>query len=356
MLVKTLLILLLLLILSLVESKNVILLIANGMGLSMLPIVKYHAIHFKNIEYLNIEKAINEGKITIAYTNSDSHLVPDSAASATAIACGILTENNKVGMDTKNNPQENLIDIALKLGKSVGIVTTASLTDATVAAFSSHVKNRNLKKEIAEQQMKKNINILLGGGKKYYDINKLRKSNYKVITTKKELEKINLKTFYLFGLFADEHLNYRKNRTPAEPSLPFMTKKAIELLSQDHDGFFLLVESARIDHAAHSNSIDLLLEEIYELDETIGTINSFLEKEKNTTFIITADHDTGIPFITPKISIQELVDESIYFQEIEFGTKEHSSIPVIVITLGKATLKKNLIQLTEIFHFIKSEF
>ncbi|HIQ39330.1 MAG TPA: alkaline phosphatase [Methanothermococcus okinawensis] len=268
--------------------KNIIVLIGDGMGFSQVEITRlcYGHLNMEDMSYLGYE-----------LTDSLSGPVTDSAAAGTAIATGFKTYNGMISTIKIGDKVVNvttLLELAKYSGKATGLVTTTRITHATPAVFASHVEDRDMEKEIARQLIEKRVNVLFGGGKREFDNNTLKLAEdigYKVIYTKEELEDIDGK--YVLGLFSDSHIPYVLDRNTDTVGLLDMTKKAIALLEKDPDGFFLMVEGGRIDHACHANDIASVVAETKEFDDVVGYCLDYARKNKNTLVIVLADHETG---------------------------------------------------------------
>ena len=103
----------------------------------------------------------------------------------------------------------------------------------------------------------------------------------------------------VLGLFTTGYMSYELDRNQmTEPSLAEMTKKSIELLSVDPDGFFLMIEGGRIDHASHDNNVDYTLSEVYSFDLAVLEALEFASGRNDTLVIVTADHETGGLMVT----------------------------------------------------------
>lgn len=317
------------------QSPKVILMIGDGMGPGVIGLGKYYNDFVLKKPELNLVKLMNRAdtKIAIVTTYSASHLVTDSAAAATAIACGVKTYNSAIGVDEKGGPLKSLVDIAQKNNLMTGLVTTCEAVDATPAGFSANVLERANKEEIAAQQLDRKINLIFGGGARYYETIDIPSTGYKVIYDKKDLKKLpTMKSDYVLGIFNQNNMNFAKDRNPQEPSLPEMTKAALDFLSKSKKGFFLMVEGGRIDHAAHDNSVEDLLKDFLEFDETIGVILDFKSQNPETVVLVTADHDTGGVAITQKSKDYEYptVEELKNLKGIYWLSKQHTSVPVIL--------------------------
>ena len=246
----------------------------------------------------------------------------DSAAAGTALASGVKTKNGMVGLsdpdfDSTESARElqTLFDLAKSSGKSVGIVTTARITHATPAAFYAHIEDRNKELNIADMVKESGLKVLLGGGRGVFYpeswvdpetgetgkrkdgrfvINELRSSGWRVVDRESGLDNVSACVLKggLIGLFSYSHMSYESNRSEdafGEPSLEKMVKKAIEVLKENPNGYFLLVESGRVDHAGHENKAGYQFDEMLALDDAV----KLAMKQKNTLVVLTSDHETG---------------------------------------------------------------
>ncbi len=309
-------------------AKNTILLIGDGMGAAMIGLAKDYARVVEGRD-LWIEKAISKGSLALVQVPALGTLVTDSAASGTAIATGARTRNKTISVDRSGKPLTTILELAEQESRSTGLVTTTRLTHATPACFAAHVKNRSYENKIARQMLASGVDVLLGGGLRYWiaedaDVSdiasypvKSKRSNgedlvgaamekgYLFVTNKKQLAAAP-ETGKLLGIFADSHMPYALDQHPDDnspaPSLVEMTEAALKILAKNEKGFFLMVEGGRIDHAAHANDAAAMLAEMMEFDETVGLALDFAEKNERTAVIITADHVTGGPCLSARYS------------------------------------------------------
>ncbi len=239
-------------------------------------------------------------------TFSASHLITDSAAAATAMACAIKTNNGALAVDTAGRPVATILEAARSRGMAAGLVATSTITHATPASFSAHVLNRADQDSVALQQLAQRIDVILGGGADYYLplsqgglridernlVDEAAAAGYAVARSGDDLMQVASPP--VLGLFTGSHMSYEIDRVPgAEPSLAEMTRKAIQLLSKDADGFFLMVEGSRIDHAAHSNDAPAHLHDILAFDDAVAVALEFANKDGQTLVVSTSDHETG---------------------------------------------------------------
>ncbi len=270
------------------KIRNVILMIGDGMGFAQL--------HLTELTFGNTTmEHFNWTSTGYELTDSLSGEVTDSAAAGTALATGFKTYNGMISTVIKNGKLYSvttLLELAQKLGKSTGLVTTTRITDATPAVFASHVKNRHMEKIIAEQLIEHRVNVLFGGGLDEFNNSTLtlaRELGYDVVYNRTQLERVRGK--YVLGLFAKSNIPFVLDRGRSVPSLPTMTEKAIDLL-RGNSGFFLMVEGGRIDHACHMNDPASTVRETEEFDRAVSVALDFA-RLGHTVVIVTADHETG---------------------------------------------------------------
>jgi len=231
-----------------------------------------------------------------ARTYSSSSFVTDSAAGATAYSCGKKTINLQVGTDHQGQACATLMEGAQRRGMKTGIAVTSSLTDASPASFSSHSLYRNCDEAIAAQQATMGIDVMLGGGKKFYDPQNLAEQmqghGYNYCNNKTCMDAAS--TTPVLGLFGEHHMDWDIDRDPAvQPSIKEMSLKAVELLDGSAQGFFLFIEGSLIDKAAHPNDLAGHLRDILAYDEAVGAMIEYARKDGNTLVISTSDHETG---------------------------------------------------------------
>ena len=269
--------------------KNIIFLIGDGMG-----ITQVYAGMTANHGSLFIESMPVMG---MSKTYSSDAYITDSAAGATAFSAGKKTYNGAIGVDPDGKPIETILEIAEKNGKATGLVATSSITHATPASFIAHQPKRSMEEEIAADFLKTDIDVFIGGGKKFFanredgkDLtSELKEKGYQVVYSMDDLSPI--KSGKVAALTAEnENPPYSKGR---EDMLPNAAEKAIELLSQNEDGFFLMVEGSQIDWGGHANDIQYVVDEMLDFDRTIAKALEFAAKDKHTLVVVTADHETG---------------------------------------------------------------
>ncbi|MCL2887851.1 MAG: alkaline phosphatase [Elusimicrobia bacterium] len=282
------------------KAKNIILVISDGGGPETVGLMAQYARYAPNSPYpdrtSNIEKFFNKSTVASVLTNTYSTLVTDSAASGTQFATGAFSLPGQIGVDYSGKPVKTILEYARDAGKSTGLITTVYLQDATPAVFAAHEASRGEKEDIAADMFNSNVDVLLGGGAKYFAPfeDKFKAKGYIVAHTKDELAGVQAgKNVKLLGTFADLEMPFDIYKRTDMPSLADMTAKALDILSQNKKGFFIMVEAGRVDWALHANDAAATLQEMLELDNTLGYLLKWAANRKDTLVILTADHDTG---------------------------------------------------------------
>ena len=275
--------------------KNVILLIGDGMGVSTMSLARW----YKDGQPLSWDQYV----CGLVRTYSADEPITDSAAAATAMATGHKTKTGFLSVlpDEMNRaPVATVLEGARLSGKSTGLVVTCNLQHATPAAFAAHYPRRSDYETICEQIVYNQVDVLLGGGLKYFTGRKdredllqvLKQKGYMIITSPEELKSAS--SSRLAGLFAEVDLSYDLDRDPArEPSLAEMTETAIKNLSRNKKGFFLMVEGSKIDWANHDHDPVGSVADMMAFDRAVKVALDYALKERNTAVIVVADHSTG---------------------------------------------------------------
>ena len=292
------------------EIKNVIVMIPDGTSTNLLSISRWYQY------YLNSDKtrlAVDSYICGVVKTHSSDAPIGDSAPTTACYMTGQLTQTGFVSMypfQTPNDlvpidntktyqPMASLLEAAkLIKGKSIGLVFTCEFPHATPADCAAHWYNRSQYNVIGKQMLYNNIDVLIGGGNKFFPPeykNYLLEHEYSVVQD-------DISTFRacregkLWALFEEESLPYEIDRdTAITPSLAEMTRKAITLLSQNENGFFLMVEGSKIDWAAHDNDGKTMITEFLAFDEAVKEAISFANRDGKTVVVVLPDHgNSGI--------------------------------------------------------------
>lgn len=315
------------------KAKNVIVLVMDGVSSSTTTLARWY-----KGEPLAMDEILTGG----VRTYSAESAITDSAPAGTAFATGNKSNDKYVGVlpstvanpgvdpslaDTPYKPVANVLEGAKISGKATGIISTSEIQHATPAAFSSHAGHRSDYDNIAEQQVYQDMDVVLGGGKKsllpesrkdgenLLDV--IESKGYDFVDTREEL--LNSESNKLWGSFAPSAMAYDMDRSttkPEEPSLAEMTKKGIETLSKDKDGFFLFVEGSKPDWAAHANDAIGMISDTLAFDDAVKEALEFAKKDKNTMVIAVSDHgNSGLSIgnqstsgTYPSMPVSEFID------------------------------------------------
>jgi len=279
------------------EVKNVIFCIGDGMGLGQIALARMTSEGPNGQLYLEEMPVVG-----IIKTHSADSLVTDSAAAGTAMAAGFKTNNGMVGILPQGDKCLTILEAAKENGMATGLVVTSSVTDATPASFGSHVKSRSMQDQIAEDLLANKINVIFGGGRDFFMpksepnskrtdernlLNEAEKAGYFNIQNAQELHLA--RGPYMLGLFQPAGLT----TMPPEPNLSELAEKAIEVLSKNKQGFFLMIEGSQIDWACHKNDSNNTIRQTLLFDKAVKTALDFALKDTQTLVIVTADHETG---------------------------------------------------------------
>jgi alkaline phosphatase len=296
------------------RAKNVIILIPDGCSQSIQTLARWYKGERLTVD--NIQVGV------VKHEMADS-VITDSAAAASAFATGYKTSNGFLSIGPREDtvlstyqwpedpetfsykPLATVMEGAKLEGKATGLAVTCRFSHATPAAWASHHSLRNDEaKEISEQMVYNEIDLVFGGGGRNLDpgyrpdhedlLQVLLNRGYAIAETKDEMNAVN--TLPVYGMFASSHMAPEIDRpfdTPDEPSLAEMTAKAIELLSQDRDGFILMVEGSQVDWAGHNNDPIYFVTDFIEFDKAVKVALDFAKKNGNTLVLAFPDHNTG---------------------------------------------------------------
>lgn len=293
------------------EVRNVILMISDGTGVGVSTLSRWMKAydpatgHFDTSARLNADPYLSGLIRTYCLTPSgEPGAITDSAPGGTALSTGYKSRDKYVGADAQGTPRATVLELAKSLGKSTGLVVTANVQHATPACFAAHTTDRNDFEGIGLQMMETGVDVVLGGGAHYMRgdvradgrdlLNELTDGGYDLLTTRDEL--MAYAGERVWGLFAEGYMQYEADRAllaPNEPALHEMTKKAIDILCRNENGFFLMVEGSKVDWAAHNNDPVALVSEFLAFDEAVGRAMEFARGREDTMVLVVEDHGTG---------------------------------------------------------------
>lgn len=320
------------------KAKNVIMFLGDGMGIQTVTAARI--LLGNENESLSFEKFPHAGAVKTYCVDAQ---IADSACTATAYLSGVKTNSGMIGISAKvklsdcegTNDESAYVDSIAKwaqaANKATGLVTTTRATHASPSGVYAHTADRNWESDssipaecdsskisdIARQLVRGDVgsklNVILGGGRREFMNQSVTdelgvqgrrrdgldllsewvndgKKNKKLVKTRAQLMSVDSsRTDYLMGLFAGSDMKYYLEGDATQPTLWDMTKKALEVLSKNKNGFFLFVEGGRIDHGHHSNQARAALTEAIQFHEAIEQTRAMFS-EKDTLIVTTADH------------------------------------------------------------------
>jgi alkaline phosphatase len=323
------------------KPRNVILMLGDGMGLSQVSAGLYYQDSPSNFERFPV--------IGLIKTSSASQLVTDSAAGATAFASGVKSYNGAIGVSTDTLSVPNIPELLEPRGYSSGIIATSSIVHASIATFYAHVPYRFEYEAIAEDLVESKLDFIVGGGLKFFNNRKDQKDLIPLFLEKGfTVHTQSLPT----ELTADRNLILLADDALPEMTegrgdlLPRATQLALNTLSKNKEGFFLLVEGSQIDWGGHDNDANYLIAEQLDFDRTIGRVLDFAQQRDDTLVIVLADHETG------GFTLSADGDD---YNKIKptFSTGGHSATMIPVFAYGPgASSFSGIYENTAIFHKI----
>lgn len=340
-------------------AKNVILMVGDGMGQSSRTIARVLSRNLVEGTYNGHLEMDDMDVMTAVTTSGLNSVVTDSANSASAYATGHKTSNNAMGVytfDVKDDTQtparvENIVELTKKAGMSTGLVVTSEITDATPSAMFAHTIQRSQMQDIVDQMFNpdQRPDVIMGGGAAWFwpqsvtgsnrdddtdMISKFEEEGYMFVGNATELDAVDTSnTDQLLGLFHNSNMNVYVDKAiekdpevlmtyPDQPLLYDMTEKALDILSKNENGFFLMVEGSCIDKQMHAMDWERSAMDTIEFDKAVGLAKEFADKDDDTLVIVVGDHNHSL-------SIYGTVDNSLsgreavrVYENAEFPTYE----------------------------------
>lgn len=302
-------------------KRNLVFMVSDGMGPASLSLTRSWRQYTDGLPY--DDTLVLDGHLVgQSRTRSSNSLVTDSAAGATAFSCGMKSYNGAISVLPDFSPCGSVMEAAKKAGYTTGLVVTTRITDATPACFASHVRKREMEDMIAEQlignsPLGRSVDLILGGGRCHFlpnsteggcraddsdVIHSAEKKGWNYISTREDFDNLGSAVkLPLLGLFAPGDIPFEIDRRHLDdeyPSLEEMAKTALQALKEatrDSDqGFFIMIEGSRVDHAGHINDPAAQVHEVLAYDRTVAAVLKFLEEDDVPGVMIsTSDHETG---------------------------------------------------------------
>jgi alkaline phosphatase len=272
--------------------RNVIFMVGDGMGLNHVQAAGMFlngapgTLSFESLPY----------QAQVMTYSADSSIT-DSAAAATAMATGNKVNNGVISMAYPGDGHElqSLLEFYKARGTRTGLVTTDTMTGATPAGFGAHEPDRNNTSQIAGDYLNRSKpTVLLGGGGNGISASAAIAAGYTVVTDLAGMQAINTGAVSLLsGQFGSGSMPYEYDGVGSLPHLRQMATTALDILDDDPDGFFVLIEGGNIDHAAHSNDLARDVYETVEFQNTVQVVLNWAAGRTDTLVVVTADHETG---------------------------------------------------------------
>lgn len=286
------------------NARNVIFMVSDGMNLGALSLAALFRERTGGKEP-NWNRIYRERPVVRALveTHSASSCVTDSAAAASAWGIGERVTNGVINILPDGKQPSPLHQKIQSSGRRTGLVSTATITHATPAGFAATVDDRGKEDVIAAQYLDRKVDLLLGGGTKHFSeelLEKYASAGYRRVTDSTSLRSLGSNgRDPLLGLFSSGHMPYEIDRLndpslkAKVPSLAEMTGAALTRLGSSPEGFFLLVEGARIDHAGHANDAAASIHDQLAFDDAIGVALDHIDRHPDTLLVVTTDHGCG---------------------------------------------------------------
>lgn len=340
-------------------AENIILFIGDGMGPSVINATRSH--YFDGQKNLALDSF---SQIALVTTHSKDNFVTDSAAAASAFACGQKVDNASICYPKKNT---SIAKIAKDKAMLVGFIGNTTLSHATPAAFYANVENRQQEAEIAEALFQSPFDFMIGGATDKIRNAAAKQKNFLFYSELKDINSLNKP---IMGFLSNGHFSFFE-KEDSKSLLRKSIAKMLGLIANKKQKFFIIVESGRIDHALHRGDIIGALKESIDFDHSIRDTLDFLKKENlddKTSIFVTADHDTagidlsGYPkrkkalIKNNKIAISDF-DGLPVLRFLSNGkfSQNHSASDVLLYANGNCSkFVRGTIDNTEIYQILKS--
>lgn len=281
------------------EPKYVFLFIGDGMSFPQIMMTQEFLLKTENRKLVIKDLPVQ----AVTTTSSANSFITDSAAAATAIACGTKTNNGMVGVDPDGKRLQSSAEVAKNSGRKVGIITTVTINHATPAGFYAHNISRSNYYQIALDMLDSGFDFFCGGvakndkrsDPKYCgDIYGLAaKKGYKVVRSEEDFAKLTPADGKALVAVTPAETPYSIDSPDDNIRLSKFVAKAIDMLDNEK-GFFIMTEGGKIDWACHSNDAATVLRDLIEFDNAVKVALDFAERHPyETLIVVTGDHETG---------------------------------------------------------------
>jgi alkaline phosphatase len=329
--------------------RNIIILFADGAAPVQWDFGKYSSRVLRQQPFAATDVVFRQGALGLLNTSPHGPYVTDSAAAASAMSTGFKVVNGAVSITPDGQHARTVMQAAKAAGKRIGLVTTATVYDATPAAFSINAKSRRDSQALVDLYLALGPDVLMGGGADYFlpagtpggkrkdgedMIAAFRAKGHQVARDTAELKAVTGPK--VLGLFADEDMSFEVDRDASrEPTTAEMAAAALKALSQQSpDGFVLLVENENVDTAAHANDAASLMRALWAFDDAVKVALEYQRANPGTLLIVTGDHETG--GFSPTYALKDL--SSVSSKNRFYSGDEHLRM------LGRITMSFGMVR------------
>jgi alkaline phosphatase len=327
------------------RPKNIILLVGDGMGLAQVS-----SIFYEELPVIHFARFPTTGLIQ---TWSAREKVTDSAAGATAFASGVKSYNGAIGVDADTSRVGTILENAARRGRATGLIATSSIQHATPASFYAHVPSRQQYEDISVALVDAPVDFFAGGGLQFFT----RRSDGVDLYSRLEASGFVMESTALIDpgmLSPDQRYGFLLAADGMPPMLegrgPFLedaTRLALQRLSADEDGFFLMIEGSQIDWGGHGNNAAYLVSEMKDFNDVLGIVLDYAEEDGETLVVVTADHETGGFALSAGETYDQIAPT--------FSTGGHTATLIPVFAFGPGSgVFDGIYDNTEIYHKMMS--
>jgi alkaline phosphatase len=325
--------------------------IADGAAPAQWDFGKYSSRVLRNLPFATTDVVFKEGALGLLNTSPHGPYVTDSAAAASAMATGVKVVNGSVSIAPDGRPLRTVMQAARAAGKRIGMVTTATVYDATPAAFSVNAKSRRDYQGLVDQYLALEPDVLMGGGADYFLpagapggkrrdgkdlVAAFRARGYQTVHNTAELKAATAPR--VLGLFSHADMAFELDRDPVrEPTTAEMADAALKAISQQSpNGFALLIENENTDAAGHASDTASLMRALWAFDDAVKVALEFQRRNPDTLLIVTGDHETG--GFSPTYAQKEKANASIA-NRLYSGDEHLRMLERISMSLGRVREK-----------------
>ncbi len=306
------------------KAKNIIFLVSDGMSsgtLNMADLMLQRK-EGRGSTWIDLYRNNRVSRAIMDTASADS-MVTDSAAASSSWGGGKRVNNGKLNMNADGSSNTPILQKFKSAGKAVGCVTTVPITHATPAGFCVNMNHRNMQDQIASTYKDLKFDVMMGGGEEYFNgkkredkrdiFNDFSEAGFQVARSKTDMQNATpgkpvLGVFHENGLPYDIDVTNNSELKRKIPTLAEMTKKAIQLMAGNNNGFVLQVEGGKVDWAAHANDTTALIYDQIAFDNAVAEAIAFAQDRDDTLVVITTDHGNSNPGLIKTDKVNQMFD------------------------------------------------